>query len=65
VQVRTDLAAIPQENTDRNHVDRWLENELQEYEKKQGSLAARDMRKAIEAGLKRWVGKNALQHADS
>jgi hypothetical protein len=60
--VRTDLAAIPQENTDRNYVDTWLENQMMEYENKQGRVAALRMRKALEAGLKRWVGKNALNY---
>jgi hypothetical protein len=61
-QVRTDLEAIPVENTDRNYVDRWLEIQMEEYEKVQGGGAAMRMRKALEAGLKRWIGQNALQH---
>jgi phage regulator Rha-like protein len=60
--VRTDLAAIPQENTDQNYVDKWLEMQMEEYKKKQGIDAATRMRKALEAGLKRWVGNNAVQY---
>jgi hypothetical protein len=43
-------------------VDRWLELQMDEYEKVQGFNAAKRMRKALELGLRRWLGKNAVQY---
>jgi hypothetical protein len=60
--VRTDFEAIPKEDTDRNYVDRWLENQMKEYETRQGSVAARLMQVAFEKGLKFWIGNTAMTH---
>jgi hypothetical protein len=60
-QVRTDLAAIPTENTDRNYVDKWLELQLEEYERTKGTVAAMIVRKVFKLGLKTEVGSRALQ----
>jgi hypothetical protein len=35
VQVRTDFAAIPTEPSDSNYIDKWLEEQKIEYEKRE------------------------------
>jgi hypothetical protein len=62
-QVRSDLAAIPMENTDKNYVDKWLEQQLEKYaeEKEDPGLVAR-MRRAMKFGLTTQTSKKALKH---
>jgi len=37
--VRTHLAALPTENMDKNYVDKWLENQLEEIKKEKGMFS--------------------------
>ena len=56
MQVRSDLEAIPTENTDQNYVDRWLADQMAVYEQAQGQRTLKMVRSAIDAGLKLWRG---------
>ena len=50
LQVQTDLAAIPTDNTDRNYVDRWLEQEMKKYREEKNLSITRKMIKLLGFG---------------
>ena len=57
--MRTDLEAIPTDNTDKNYVDAWLDKQMVEYEQAQGQSTARKMLKVSSLYIN-WFNRSSL-----
>jgi hypothetical protein len=52
VQVKTNVAAIPDKAGDQKQLGDWMEQQILEYQRSQGTALRQDVRLAIETGFR-------------